>query len=453
MEKLQIDIDGKSHPKQADFIYDPTFATAFIGARDSGKTMGGVLKTITKLLKIFQYRKENPSIFVPNILVTAPSYPTIFQPVVPTYERVLRQYGLLAPEKGLGRVIESIPPRIEVGYNMGEIFFRTTDDPKLLRGGEYIACHMDEARDSPEEAFDVILPTLRQPFPNPQIWITTTPYGFDHWTYRRWNTDNKLYYRYQCSMWENGFLSEAQKQLMVDSHKGLNEDWLAQELGGEYVMITGQCRFNTKVLRKALGETREPIYTDGAVEIYKEPVIGRGYIAGGDAAEGLAGGDRSCIQIFDAQKGEQVCVIHGQIPPYELAYLADKYCRKYNNALFSIPNAPAGSDRATFDKLKELGYTNIYELQKGWRATELWKGMAEAELAEAVANGELIFYRRNTIQELLSYARQADGRYRGAKGCFDDEVSALMVMWQLIKEPRTFMRPSQMKPYSYVRWR
>ena len=452
---LKILVDGEKHPIQADFIYDPAFAIAFIGGRRSGKTKGGTIKAAIKLFDCLKQRQENPNLPKPNLLVIAPHYYNLFKGPFAAYEETFRQYGVLAPEKGIGTIVRSVSadsPRIELGANMGILNFHTAENPDLLRGGDYVCIHVDEGRDIDEEAFNIVIPSLTQPYRNPQIWVTTTPCGYDHWTYKRFNSEVAGFNLYRCSLDDNGYLTDSQKQLVKKGFEGLSEEWIAQEISGEFVILTGQCRFNTRILRRMMEEKEiiEPIWTDGLVEIYREPIVGRSYIAGGDSAEGLPGRDRSCIQIFDAQKGEQVCVIHGQITPSELARLATQYCRKYNNALLNIPSGPSGADATTLAKLKELNYTNIC---KSWKETSLWKGMAEAELAEAILNGELVFYRRNTIQELLSYCRKPNGEHQAAKGCYDDEVSGLLTMWQARKEPQVYAVASTWKSYDYVKWR
>ena len=453
IDKIRIVIDKNKHPTQAQFILDKSTASAFKGGRGAGKSMGGAIKSILKLIEGILARQANPRLPVYQILVTAPSYHTIYDATLPAYEWVLRDYQLFMPEKGIGEINRSTSgegPKIKLPLGIGNILFRTTDNPNLLRGGRYIAAHMDEPRDSPEEAFDVIIPTLLQEGIESQIWLTTTPTGFGHWTYSRFPDDGSIYPVYQCGMDDNEYLSEGKRTMLRKVYEGLSEEWIQQELGGQTVIIAGQCRFNTSILRRLLEEeTIQPIVLEGGiVEIYKEPFIGRHYIAGGDTAEGLEGRDRSCLQILDAQTGEQVCVAHGQIPPDEFAYLCDKYCKKYNNAMLSIPSDPI--DLATLVKLKELGYTRICSK---WKTVSV-KFMIESELSEAIAAGALPLHRRNTMQELLTYVKDEQGNCHAAKGCHDDEVSALMAAWQARKEPQVYTRAEAFKSYDYVKgWR
>ena len=325
---------------------------------------------------------------------------------------------------------------------MGTILFRSTEEPDRLRGMNLAAVHMDEGAQSPEMAYKLIQGCLRQPGVHRQIWVTTTPLGPEHWVSRAIQAEGSE--SFNATIYHNRkFLPEDFIKRMEREYTG---EFAKRELLGEIVTVMGQCRFDVTLLRRMGENAIPPIYTDGFVEVYRDPVVGRRYIAGGDGAEGLKGRDRSCCQILDAQRGEQVCVIHGQIPPAEFAFLVDKWCRKYNNALYNEPHDPI--DVAVHEKLDDLGYERR---PKPWKTTGLWKPMAEAELAEAISGGGIVLYRKNTIDECCSYIKDDKGRCHAAEGCHDDEVAALMAAWQARKEAGAFA--PTVESYDYVTWR
>ena len=438
-----LDIKIEGHPTQVDFINDTNEVAFFVSGRGGGKTWGAAEKAVLFFLSNITPKDR----VLTRICVTAPTYRMLYDAAIPTYEEVLRKHNLLIPEEGKGQIIKSTTsdgPKIILRQGIGEILFRSTEDPDRLRGMTVAAVHMDEAAQSSEEAYSILQGTLRQAGKNHQLWGSTTPRGYNNWVWRAIQDGAALY---QCEMEDNTYLPP---DFVARLKKEYSGEWAEQELKGQFTTILGQCRFDAMTLRRVLEIAPPPLYTEGPVSVYKEPIVGRKYVAGGDAAEGLEHGDYTVAQILDAQTGEQVCVIRGKIPPDDFAELVNHWCNKYNKAMWNEPRDMI--DIAVLDRLKDLNYPNIAYSEKGWKTTSLWKSMAEAELSEAITKSELILYDKQTIQELLTYIKdEKHASCRAADGCHDDTVAALMVAWQARKVPGAYTR--RIAAYDYVKWR
>jgi hypothetical protein len=100
----------------------------------------------------------------------------------------------------------------------------------------------------------------------------------------------------------------------------------------------------------------------GALWVFKEPLDGREYIIGVDAAEGVGDdGDNSCLQIIDAQTCEQVAEFYSNCCPTDkFAKITEQIGIYYNNALVVVENM-GGAGVAVLMKLQtEYYYENIY---------------------------------------------------------------------------------------------
>lgn len=83
----------------------------------------------------------------------------------------------------------------------------------------------------------------------------------------------------------------------------------------------------------------------GALYIWQDPVEGREYIAGVDAAEGVGEkGDNSCIEIIDAMTCEQVAEFYSNsVPMHSFAGICAQIGKIYNTALMVVENEKCGN--------------------------------------------------------------------------------------------------------------
>ncbi len=105
----------------------------------------------------------------------------------------------------------------------------------------------------------------------------------------------------------------------------------------------------------------------GALWVFKEPVDGREYILGVDAAEGVGDdGDNSCVQVIDSSTCEQVAEFYSNCcVTQKFAKIVERLGIMYNNGLLVIENT-GGQALAVLNKLQfEFNYENIYYESSG----------------------------------------------------------------------------------------
>jgi PBSX family phage terminase large subunit len=204
------------YPKQYDFVQDSHANIAYIAGRGAGKTFAGIVKD-------FLYAMEHPGA---RVLVCAPSYTLLRDNARQTF-------------------LDICPRDYIVRYSMKEnsvalrngsiIWFRSLDQPDLLRGYTVAAVHIDEAGSVSKEASDIVRACLRQPGYPLQRWLTTTPKGKnwiwaeferdkdeDHNLYRARSSDNPhLPKNFEQSMGYTGLFYKQEILGLFESFEGL----------------------------------------------------------------------------------------------------------------------------------------------------------------------------------------------------------------------------------------
>lgn len=196
------------------------------------------------------------------------------------------------------------------------------------------------------------------------------------------------------------------------------------------------------------------------VDVFRTAQLDGIYAVGVDTAEGLDHGDASCVQVLDCRSGEQVAVLHGRIPPDELAECVKDIGLYYNRALVGVESNNHGL--TTITVLRQLGYPNLYRRRQlnstqlrggvefGWKTTSSSKPLMIDDLDAALRNGEIIIRDKATIAEMRAYARDEKGRMGGSP--HDDRVMALAVAQQMRKYVRDPHHASDPTPYMTLDW-
>ena len=159
----------KLHAAQAAFRHSKALWRGFIGGRGSGKTWVGALDLICRARPGRTY------------LACGPTYAMLSDSSLRSFLTLARDLDLLDP----GRIKKGAPPEITLATG-AEILFRSADDPERLRGPNYSGAWLDEASQMSQDAFDVIIASLRQAGEQGWLSATMTPRGLSHWTYEKW---------------------------------------------------------------------------------------------------------------------------------------------------------------------------------------------------------------------------------------------------------------------------
>lgn len=182
----------------------------------------------------------------------------------------------------------------------------------------------------------------------------------DYWEHPDYN-DEKWVEEQRQQLGEKGFLQEVLREFL-----GSGETYFPARV---ITQLTEQTRSNypsRKLFPKWVNKMGrvaqlESEHSKGAFWVWKEPVDGREYIIGADAAEGQAeNNDSSAFQIIDSSTLEQVAEFYSNIiVPYEFAQVLDQVGRYYNNALMVVESNGPGS--AVLSALQHsLFYENLH---------------------------------------------------------------------------------------------
>ena len=401
--------------KQTEFVESPSPFIALVTGVGGGKTQAGA----TKSLKVVG---DNPGVLG---MVTAPTYKMLSQATIRTYIDVFDEY-----------ILDYAKGEQSLKVRGGEILFRSTEDPETLRGPNLGFFHMDEPAMSPLAAFLILQGRLRQPGVKHQGWLTGTPKGYN-WLFQEFVARKRAEYQLiTYSARENPFLPPDFIRRLEESYKG---DFALQEIEGAFVVVGGDCLFALQTLKAMFADCREPIGRKGLWSIWKEPIVGRFYTAGLDTATGEVQGEgsESASVIVDAKAGEVVAELHGSMTPDLLAEAVVPTWGRYNEAL-ACPERMGPAGQWAIHKIGELGYHRLWAEKgkidlPGWtmgtNRNDLLLG-----LEEAVRTREIVIPARSIIDQMFTFVRGKDGKFRATEGARDDLVVALALAWRMREE-------------------
>jgi len=217
---MEIIINYKPYNKQKKFHNSKKKFRAFIGGLGSGKTLAGSIEAIRTMIKY------------PNTMgaILAPTYPLLRDSTIRT-------------------MLEWMPRKLIKSYNRteqhltlingAECIFRPCDDINSidrLRNIQLGWGWIDEASLTPEYVYRVIIGRLRDKKGPMNLWVTTTPKGFN-WIWEKWvNKPTKNHYMVTSSSRENKYLPKDYVPMLQAEYTGV---FAKQEIEGEFVGFEG----------------------------------------------------------------------------------------------------------------------------------------------------------------------------------------------------------------------
>jgi hypothetical protein len=156
--------------------------------------------------------------------------------------------------------------------------------------------------------------------------------------------------------------------------------------------------------------------------VYRWPEAGRSYVMGVDPAEGNPTSDDSALAVLDAETGEEVAALAGQLQPSTLAAYADAIGRWYGSAQLLVERNNHG--HAVLLWLAEhspLRLLNGHDGKPGWLSSGKGKALLHDGAADCLRNRETVLHSFATFTQLASI----DGNTLGApEGEQDDRADA-----------------------------
>jgi len=180
----------------------------------------------------------------------------------------------------------------------------------------------------------------------------------------------------------------------------------------------------------------------GRLTVYRMPEVGRSYVIGADAAEGLEHGDWSAAVVLDWHTGKQVAELHGKWRPDVFARVLAALAANYGWAYLAVENN--GHGLPTLLTLRnEFHYPHLYytvqgnrAVKLGWSTTSASKPLMVDQMAAALADGKLVLRSPVLVDECLSFVSKDGGQQEAEEGKHDDLVIACAIALQVVRTRR-----------------
>lgn len=178
----------------------------------------------------------------------------------------------------------------------------------------------------------------------------------------------------------------------------------------------------------------------GNIRLWKEPQKGHRYTVGVDASSGVSR-DFTCVKVYDCDTGEEVAEAHGRIKPVPCAWIANWLGLHYNTALMTVEIEMHGL-KVQEELMDKHDYPYVYQRRKfnkyqgqwednyGWKTTKTTRPKLLDDLTHNVNSGDYIIYSIQTIDEMMDFEENDEGRADHAAGGYSDRIFASALAYQ-----------------------
>lgn len=350
--------------------------------------------------------------------------------------------------------------------NGSEILFAGLDDVEKLKSiFDITGIWIEEASEILEKDFnqlDIRLRTKCQYYL--QFIITFNPISITHWLKRRFfdldipDPQKREEFRnltkiHESTYQDNRFLSQDGIRIL-ENFKYTDPYYYRVYCLGEWG-VTGKSVFDAEKVTERLLEKIKPqavgdfTYTydglrvtdirwtenkAGGIQIYKPPERGVPYVIGADTAG--EGSDSFVAQVLDNRTGEQVAMLRQTYD--EDLFAKQIFClgMHYNKALIGIETNYSTFPVMELERLKYPrqyvresidDYTHKVKKSYGFQTNTKTRPVIIAGLVEVVRESVELICDQTTLEEMLTFVRNEDGRAEAEAGAHDDCVMALAI--------------------------
>ena len=353
--------------------------------------------------------------------------------------------------------------------NGNSVIFKGLDDTEKLKSitfpkGELTDIWIEEASEILEEDFNQLDVRLRGKGAHKQMVLTFNPVSVLHWLKLRFfDRQDPRALVLKSTYKDNQFLDEDYKRTL-EGYKDTDPYYYSVYCLGEWGVL-GQTIFDAQKVSERLSQLAGPVrrgeftfatwyspevnevliddstirwveMDTGPIQIYQEPAPGGAYVIGADTAG--EGSDFNVGQVIDHVTGQQVCTIRGQMD--EDLFAKQLYClgKHYHTALVSIE---ANFSSYPIRELERLRYPRQYVRQAedsfthrirqsyGFKTSSVTRPLVIAGLVEVVREHPEWLNDRDTLNEMLTFVRNENGRPEAQEGAHDDCVMSLGIAY------------------------
>lgn len=353
--------------------------------------------------------------------------------------------------------------------NGNSVIFKGLDDTEKLKSitfpkGELTDIWIEEASEILEEDFNQLDVRLRGKGAHKQMVLTFNPVSVLHWLKLRFfDRKDPRALVLKSTYKDNQFLDEDYKRTL-EGYKDTDPYYYSVYCLGEWGVL-GQTIFDAQKVSQRLSQLAGPVrrgeftfatwyspeanevliddstirwveMDTGPIQIYQEPAPGGAYVIGADTAG--EGSDFNVGQVIDHITGQQVCTIRGQMD--EDLFAKQLYClgKHYHTALVSVE---ANFSSYPIRELERLRYPRQYVRQAedsfthrirqsyGFKTSSVTRPLVIAGLVEVVREHPEWLNDRDTLNEMLTFVRNENGRPEAQEGAHDDCVMSLGIAY------------------------
>ena len=353
--------------------------------------------------------------------------------------------------------------------NGNSVIFKGLDDTEKLKSitfpkGELTDIWIEEASEVLEEDFNQLDVRLRGKGAHKQMVLTFNPVSVLHWLKLRFfDRKDPRALVLKSTYKDNQFLDEDYKRTL-EGYKDTDPYYYSVYCLGEWGVL-GQTIFDAQKVSERLSQLAGPVrrgeftfatwyspeanevliddstirwveMDTGPIQIYQEPAPGGAYVIGADTAG--EGSDFNVGQVIDHITGQQVCTIRGQMD--EDLFAKQLYClgKHYHTALVSVE---ANFSSYPIRELERLRYPRQYVRQAedsfthrirqsyGFKTSSVTRPLVIAGLVEVVREHPEWLNDRDTLNEMLTFVRNENGRPEAQEGAHDDCVMSLGIAY------------------------
>ena len=352
--------------------------------------------------------------------------------------------------------------------NGNSVIFKGLDDTEKLKSvtfpkGELTDIWVEEASEIQEEDFNQLDVRLRGKGTHKQIVLTFNPVSVLHWLKLRFfDRQDPRAVCLKSTYKDNAFLDDDYKATL-EGYKDTDPYYYSVYCLGEWGVL-GQTIFDAQKVSQRLQEIQAPIAQgefvfstwynpqanevviddssirwvegSGPIKIYQQPQQSVAYVIGGDTAG--EGSDFSVAQVIDHITGAQVCTMRGQMD--EDLFAKQVYClgMYYNKALVSIEANFSSYPIRELERLRyprqfvrqaEDSFTHRIRQSYGFQTSKSTRPVVISGLVEVVREHCEWINDRDTLNEMLTFVRNENGRPEAQEGAHDDCVMALAIAY------------------------
>ena len=453
MTKIDVDLTELPNltPKKFYPLYwDQARYLVLMGGGGSGKSVFITQKIVTRMLNEKGHR----------ILVLRKVAKTLRESVFTEIKKTIYRWGL----QQLFKIPKGTSSELHITcVNGNEILFAGLDDVEKLKSISGVtSIWMEEASETSPEDFRQLDIRMRGVSKNyKQLMISFNPVDINHWLKKEFFDVNKsncttIHSTYK----DNPFLPEDDRQVL-EAFKDTDPYFYQVYCLGEWGVL-GKTIFNARIVSERIAylRNRQPMKVgyfefkhdsdlkpydikwmddpNGHIRIYDEVQQRMPYVLGGDTAG--EGSDYFSGHVINNTSGNQAAVLHQQFD--EIDYAQQAYCLAihYNTALVGIE---VNFSTYPIRKFEEWNYSKMYVRQSedtfthkikqsfGFMTGKTTRMLIISNLVAIVKESVSLINDIPTLEEMLTFVKNENGRPEAQEGAHDDLIMGLAITYHI----------------------